>query len=139
MFEQLGAVVEATGLSADLAPDLDEIIRGEVRQPAVLEIRPELFHRVQFRRVRRQPHQGPPADSVHRPPHEARSMGQAVVPEEERWAAEMSPEVAHEASDVRRADILAGVERQVKGDAAPTRRDDQGTDAGQFLVTPCAQ
>jgi len=139
VFEQLGPAVESTRLAAYLAPNLDEIVRGEVRQPAVLQIRPELFHWIQFRRVRWQPHDGPPADGVHRAPHEARPMGKTAIPEEDRWAAEMPMEMADEPPDVRGPDVLTSIEGQVECDTTTAGRDDQGPDAREFLMPPRSQ
>lgn len=53
--EQVRATPEALDLLADPELDLLDMVGGEVGESAVLEIRPDLLHGVEFRGIRREP------------------------------------------------------------------------------------
>jgi hypothetical protein len=55
MAQQRRASREAAALSGDGVADGVDVVRGEVGEPAVLEVRPELLGRVEFGRVGREP------------------------------------------------------------------------------------
>jgi len=49
---QAGTPGDPRGFVVDDSMDVGEIVRREVGEPAVLEIGPDLFLRIQFRRIR---------------------------------------------------------------------------------------
>jgi hypothetical protein len=108
-FEQFGVPGNPASFFANLLADLVNRIGGEVSQPAILEIGPQLLNRVEFGSIRGQP--------VHVP---ARMGGQvatdlvvlvrsAPIPQQDERAPMMSLKVFKEPEDVRASDIFLGV------------------------------
>jgi hypothetical protein len=57
-----------------------------------------------------------------------------AVPEQHEGSAEMASEVPEKFEDVRAADVLAGMERQIEGDAPAARRHDECADRRDLFV-----
>jgi len=137
IFEQRGTMSHATEFAPDSPADLRKSIRREVGEPPILEMVPDLLLRLQLRRVRRQPDHMPVAMGREVVTHLPVSVRLPAVPEQHKGPAEMSPEMPEELKDVRAADVLAGMEGQVQGDASAARRHDECADRGDFLVRAC--
>ncbi len=137
MFEQVGTVGHATGFTLDRPANLGKIIRRKVGESTVLEIGPDLLLRLQLRRVRRQPHHVPPGMHREVATHLAVPVRIPAVPQQHERPAMMPSEVPEEVEDVRAADVLAGTEGKIQGDAPAAWRDDERADPRDLLVRAC--
>ncbi len=131
---QRGTMGHPPGFAPDCPANLGQIVRGEVGEPPVFEIIPDLLLRLQFRRVRRQADHVPVAMGGEVTMHLAMPVRIPAVPEQHEGSAEMASEVPEKFEDVRAADVLAGMERQVEGDAPAARRHDERADRRGLLV-----
>ncbi len=133
-FEQGGTMGHAPGFAPDRPANLGKIVRREVGEPPILEMTPDLLLRLQLRRVRRQPDHVPVAMGREVATYLPVPVRIPAVPQQHERPAEMAPEMPEEFEDVRAADILAGMESQVEGDAPAARRHDECADRRDLLV-----
>lgn len=137
IFEQSRTMGHATDFAPDSPADLGESIRRKVGEPPILEMVPDLLLRLQLRRVRWQPDDVPVAMGSEVATHLPVPVRIPVVPEQDERPAEMSPEMPEELENVRAANVLAGMEGKVQGDAPAARRHDERADRGDLLVRAC--
>ncbi len=116
---------EPSGFVADLAVDLTHVVRGEVREPTVLEVGPHLFRRVEFGGVGGQPGDVPAGMGLEPGADRAVAMRPAAIPEQDEGVAIVPIERAEEVEDLRAADIGFRMEREGQGQSLTVRRNDQ--------------
>src|SRR5439155_1837360 len=125
---------EAPSLAAHARLDLVGGVRGEVREPAVLEIAPEEFHGVEVRRIGRKPDDVAARMSGQPAPYEGVLVRASAIPQQDKWTAHVACEMAKKAQDLRTPNVAARVQGQGQREVSATRRHDEGADAGDLLV-----
>src|SRR5262245_58668965 len=132
--QQLWVPGETPSLATHAGLDLVCRVRGDVREPAVLTITPEKFHGVEVGRIRRKPDDMAPRVSNQPLADEGGLVSASTIPEQDERSAHMTGEMAKKPQDLRAPDVAAWIQGQGQGEAAPPRRHDQSTDAGDLLV-----
>ncbi len=82
-FEELGAELGTPSFAANRARDGFGVVWREVRQASVLEVAPDLFLRIEFRGVARQPNRMPVWVFGEIGANDLVAVGLALVPEEQ--------------------------------------------------------
>jgi hypothetical protein len=120
-FEELGAESGTPRLSANRARDGFGVVWSEVRQTSVLEVAPDLFLRIEFRGVARQPERMPVWVLGEIGANDLVAVRFALVPEEQQMPSVVPAELAKEGEDFGAAYVLLGVKGQAKRDATTPR------------------
>jgi hypothetical protein len=95
--QERGATSEPREFAAHRSPDLGDVIRGEVGEAAVLEVRPQLRNRVEVGRVGREPRDVPAPTGCEPVANIGMSVGPAPIPQQDGGAVEMPTEMPQEA------------------------------------------
>jgi len=132
--QQFGMASQAPSLTAYADLDVLGGVRGEVREPAVLQVAPEEFDGIELGRVRRQP--DGVAAGVGRQPRAngGVSVSPPAIPEDDEGAAHVAREMAKEAQDLRTSNVAVRIQGQRQGEPVAPRRDDQGANSGDLLM-----
>lgn len=110
IFQQVGAAARPAGVVTNLAADLLDGIWSKVGQAAELQIRPDLFLRIQFGGIRRQPYDVPLRMLPEVLLHLLVSVGVATIPQQQQRSRKMTPQVLQKAQHLGTADVLLGIE-----------------------------
>jgi len=132
--EQVRATPEALDLLADTGLDLPDMVGSEVGKSAVLQVCPDLLHRVEFRGVGREPFHMPSRMLAEVMSDLVVAMRASQVPQQDERTGVVSPQMRQESKDLRATDVFVGMERQVEVDATAPWGDDQGSNTGDLLV-----
>jgi hypothetical protein len=114
--------------------DLADVVWSEVREPAVLEVAPDLLLGIELRGIPGQPDRVPPGVVVEIGANDLVLMRIALVPKKKAMAGVVVAELAKEVEHLRAADVLLGIESQVEGQVATPGRHRDRTDARNLLV-----
>ena len=118
--QELRASGQAPPLTAHVVSDLIDGVWSEIRKAAVLEVAPEQFHGVEFRRVGREPDDMPARMGRQPRAHEAVLVGAPPVPDQDHGPAHVTREVAEKPQHLRTPDVHSRVQRQREGELSPT-------------------
>jgi hypothetical protein len=108
--QQLGVAGETSSFAAHAGLDLIGRVRGEVRQPPVLEIAPEEFHGVEIGRVGRKPHDVAARMSDQPRADEGGLVRAAAIPEQDERTTDVAGQMAQKPQDLRTPDVAARVQ-----------------------------
>jgi hypothetical protein len=132
--QQFGVPSHAAPLVADRSLDVFRGVGREVRQAAVLQVAPEELHRVEVRRVRREPDDVAARMRGEPGPHELVLVRAPTIPEQEEWPADVTGEMAEKPQDLGAPNVAVRMQGQRQGDLPAPRRHDQRPNAGDLLV-----
>jgi hypothetical protein len=99
-----------------------------------LQVRPDPFRRIQFRRVRREEVRVEVGMSGEKRLHPAGLMGAKPIPEQHDGAGHLAVQFGQEVLDPFRVDVCVRVEAETESNAVPSRRHRKGSDHGDFGV-----
>ena len=99
-----------------------------------LEMRPDPFIGVQFRRVPRKPLEMETGTPSRQGLHLGSLVNAAAVQEDDDMAAEVPQEGAQKDRDLDGADVLAGMQMQIEADPAARRTDGHGRNRRDFVA-----
>ena len=132
--QELLTTAEQARFVADFTMDLGDLVGNEVREPPVLQVRPDLFRGIEFGGVGRQPDDVPAAVGLEPSPDGPVTMRLAAIPEQDHRLSEVPIELLEEVEDLGTADVHLGMEGESESQSLSTGRHDYGAEAGDLLV-----
>lgn len=133
--EQPGPTFEVAHFLAGRAVNVGHMIGREVREAAVLEIRPEVVDGIEIGSVGWETFDVPVGAGSQPLADLAVPVRAGPVPQHDHRTPEVV-EVAEHPEDLGPPDIFPGIERQVEGEASAPGRHAEHAEAGDFLVGP---
>ena len=133
-FEQVGAMLQRSGMGTGHVGEFVDIGYRKIRKRVRLEVSPQVFDRVQFRRV------GWKEDPAHmrvrgqEVAHENCSMGLQAVPDHHERRTELAVQLGEKRHGAPRIDIGVAVQAEVQAHPVPLRRDAQRADHAHFAM-----
>jgi len=114
-------------------PQVNHIVRDKISQIGIFGLVPDTLHRIEFRRVGRQPFQLQPTPKASGQPPPSGTVDRPTIPDQNEATGKLSQQFANEGLDIIGANISLP-EVKVQPQTSTLRRDANRRDTGKPVV-----
>ena len=137
-FEQIATVLKRSGMRTRHVGEFVDVGNRKVRHGIALEVSPQVFDRIQLRRVGRKEYAAYVPMRFQKITHDNRSMGLQAVPDHHERRTELAIQLGEERHDASRVDIGVAVQTKVQPNPIAFGCDTQRTNHTDFAMRASA-
>ena len=137
-FEQVGAMLQRSGMGTGHVGEFVDIGYRKIRKGVRLEVSPQVFDRVQLRRVGRKEDAAHMRMGDQEIAHDNGAMGLQIVPDHHEGRTELAIQLREERRGAPCVDIGVAVQAEVQAHPVPLGCDAQRTDHADFAMRASA-